>query len=251
MRVNEASTILAVFWACVWLSSDNEKHTVKNIRDRIGGKDVASKLIDEDSITKKLDYLERHKAIVFDYGKGRRRGRHPIAKLLNPYEIPLQVRTSKPGRTTLHEWGKRLDEKNELLNNKSFTLWKDGRRVLNAAAFNEKMTAPLQNIVKLATPIGHFVFNTQSSQELDFNWIMKGLDGTPIDLDDKGVKSFYRYILLQFMFTYPHNWKNAPYLAQMERTKEMFRRSVSFIYPHLYAEIALDRKAITLYRIGA
>ncbi|MBI1258035.1 MAG: hypothetical protein GC204_11240 [Chloroflexi bacterium] len=250
MRINQAATMLAVFWSLVILSSRGDKHTISNIRSCFGKEIEPSKRPDEDTISNALDHLERFGAVTFPYAYKSRRGRHDVAKL-NPYKIPLTVRNKRPTRTTEYEWGKKLEEPNDLLNGQSIAIWKDGVRVLNTASFTDEMKAPLLRIVRWATPIAHFVFNKDSPKELDFDWIMSEIHGQPLKVDGKFLKTFYRYILLQFLFTYPHDWNTAPYISQLERTQEMFVRSVSFIYPHLYAEIALDRKAIILRRKGA
>ncbi len=253
MRINDAATKLAVFWTLVILSHEGQPHIVKNILVKMGKIYEPSPLPDEDTVSKALDYFERFGAVVFDYSNGRndRRGRKDTAKL-NPYKIPREVfRKRLTSRTTKHEWGKRLDESREEFNGQAFTIWKDGVRVFNGDSLTEKMKTPLRGIFDGLVPYYGFVLEREKPPELDFDWLMREIHGKPFNLDGKFLTTFYRYILLQFMFTYPHDWENAPYKAEIERTQEMFRRSVSFRYPNIYVEFALDRGAITLKHKGA
>lgn len=249
IQIDQAAGILAVFWALVQLSSRNEKHTVENIGNQLF-KPHTPKVLHPDTINQYLDYLELHGATKFTYPKGERRGRHDVAKL-NPYKIPPIVYNKRPSRTTRHEWGEKLDKPNKLLDDKPVTIWRNGIRVVNASSFTDDMKQPLRNIVNWATPIAEYIYGKPTPAELEFDLLMSKLQEEPLTLEGKSLKSFYRYILLLFMFTYPHNWKEAPYINELERTKKMFARSVSFLNPNLYAEFALDRKVIVLHHKGA
>jgi hypothetical protein len=249
IQINQAAGILAVFWAMVRLSSENETHTVDNIRKRLFNKD-APKVPDPNTLNQYLDYLELYGAAKFTYPRGERRGRHDVAKL-NPYNIPPSIYNKKPGRTTRHEWGKILDGSNELLDNQTLAIWRNGVRVINMASFSDEMKQPLRNIVDWAKPIAEYIYDKQAPKELTFDAIVSKMQEEPVRLEGRYLKSFYRYILLLFLFTYPHDWEQAPYADKLRDTEKMFRRSVSFLNPNLYAEFALDRKVIVLHHKGA
>lgn len=248
IEINQAAGILAVFWALVQLSGRKETHTVENIRNCLSKN--ASTIPDPDTISQYLDYLELCDAIRFSYPKGNRRGRHNVAKL-NPYKIPPIIYKMKPGRTTRHRWGKMLDAPNSFLNDQRLTIWRKGYRVVNTRSFTDEMNQPLKKLVNWALPIAEYIYDKKTPAEVSFDTLMSKLEDEPLRLEGRYLKSFYRYILLLFMFTYPHDWNEAPYVNELEQTKKMFRRSVSFLNPNLYAEFALDRKVIVLHHKGA